>query len=190
MGKFSTIKKIDDRTFQITDYEYEHIGASVNVKYSSFVVLIVLIVGIVVGVVFLRNRDLSSENGESVSQTETEDVTVSGELILFSVDGFIIEESSTRYITREDLDKIERLSTEFQVSYKDLIDFAINEIYARYGCEFTFRTKFADFYNQYDWYLYMEKVSNVKFYMFNEYEQYNIILLVEEKKKLLKDTES
>lgn len=66
----------------------------------------------------------------------------------FDQDGFLIADSSQRYLTRADIDSLISKST---LPPKETLGYARNEIFARYGNEFE-TAKYRDHYSQYDWY--------------------------------------
>lgn len=95
----------------------------------------------------------------------------------FDEDGFIFRNSSREYLGEADLKRLEEISKETDYSYKDLIRFGVNEIYARYGYAFEKGGKYEQHYGSYDWYQTMQK-GKAAYEQFNIYEKANIDLLV------------
>lgn len=103
----------------------------------------------------------------------------------FSDEGYVFPLSNKNYLSNEDIEALEAISDNyFNYSYKDCLDFAINEIYARHGQVFNAENKYYDFYNQYDWYQAIPKCDDVIWSTFNDFEKKNINLLVQYEESL------
>lgn len=97
----------------------------------------------------------------------------------FSKNGFIFPQSSSKYISQDDLEDLKELSHKTEYTYRELLNFSLNEIYARKGLQFT-TEEFDNFYNQYPWYKNMDKKSAIEWEMFNTYEKHNLTLIINE----------
>lgn len=116
--------------------------------------------------------DSEDAEHEVIVTYEDEDIAIEGtkEYVpeQFKISGFIFYDSDRRYLTEEELDQL----TEAEVRI------AINEIYARCGYKFNLKQDMVDHFNALPWYhgteTDMDKVAKT----FNEYEEYNVRLLV------------
>lgn len=178
MDKFSTIKRTDDNTIQITDYETQTRQYGFKLKYSTLVVLIVIVIAAICIVLILSNS--RNQNKNNADRIESGAASLSP----FSEDGFILSNSSTQYITSKDFNVIKNKAEKSDYSYGELLRYSVNEIYARHGYRFISGGKFDSFYSQYQWYLDTKKVDEVSWGKLNEYEQYNLCMLVEEEDAL------
>jgi hypothetical protein len=86
--------------------------------------------------------------------------------------GFIFSDSDIRYLTGDDIDNLDNSSDHSQ---EQLVQYAINEIYARNHYKFRSENIYK-FYNQFSWYSgYLDAGETVA--RFNEYEQSNVDFL-------------
>lgn len=112
----------------------------------------------------LEHDVIVSYEDESISLENTREYTPSQ----FKISGFVFYDSDRRYLTEEELDRL----TEAEIRI------AINEIYARCGYKFNLKQDMVDHFNALPWYhgteTDMDKVAKT----FNEYEEYNVRLLV------------
>lgn len=98
----------------------------------------------------------------------------------FSGNGNIFSESSIRKLSDNEIETLKSQSYQYiMFSYEDLLDFSINEIYARHGYIFEQNGKYDKFYKKYEWYQKTTKKNNVEWNEFNAAEKYNINKLVE-----------
>lgn len=99
----------------------------------------------------------------------------------FNEQGFLFAESSKQYLTSDEIwnqiDETLKL-TNNTYSRDELLGFARNEIFARHGNLFD-TPKYANHYNQYDWYARIDELHKVDYSELNEYETANIALLLE-----------
>lgn len=200
MNKFSSIKKIDENTFQINEYDICCYKFGIKLKYSSIIlgVIICIVVANIWNsykhnngeIEFVHNiinepvknstaveRNLSfPEEGTVTKSTGNEHNSP------FTEDGFILPNSSNCYLSEEDLNFLDNIAEKTGYSYSLLCRFAINEIYARNG--YFFKTQeFNEFYSTYQWYKDLYKVEEVPWGELNEYERYNLTLLLSEENK-------
>ena len=78
------------------------------------------------------------------------------------------------------VDKIEALEPQYQALSDAELTYAINEIYARHG--YIFRSaELAEYYGQYPWYTPTTSSDEFSVDCFNQYEQQNWKLLVDER---------
>jgi len=154
----------------------------VSVTPGKMVAILSFLALLCVGVVAITNTYIETPPD---IVTETDPITSNSMNIEkaspFSSNGFLFPRSNSNYITQEDLENLKKCAHETEYTYRDLLNFAVNEIYARHGYQFT-SEKFDLFYNQYLWYKNMDKESTITWEMFNTYEQKNLDLLIDEQK--------
>lgn len=152
----------------------------VSVTPQKMGVILFFLALLCVGVVAVRNAGIETSPGiADDSEPTVPNSTNLEKLFPFSDNGFVFPQSSSKYITQEDLENLKSLAYETEYTYRDLLNFSINEIYARHGYQFT-TEKFDNFYNQYLWYSGIDKKSTITWEMFNTYEQDNLKLLIKE----------
>lgn len=174
MKQYSTIQKVNDSEFIVTDYEKIYKQKTITIKYSTIFIVILLLIASVCVSFYLKNR---------YGNVASDETAVCSDICYpFSDDGFVFPLSNSQYLTSEDIDMLKAKATESEYTYQELLRFSINEIYARHGFLFL-GGKFEKFYCQYQWYLDLEKVETVNWSKFNVYEQKNIALLVDEEKR-------
>lgn len=96
------------------------------------------------------------------------------EAFIMDENGFVFSDSSERYLSSQEIALLKDCE---EYSYKDLIRYSINEIYARHGYHFEEGGKYWNHYSLFSWYSEMPK-QHVTYEMLNEYERANIDLLV------------
>lgn len=103
----------------------------------------------------------------------------------FDKNGFLFSDSAERYLTRDEIYALKEVEN---YKFKQLLEFARKEIYARHGFLFNKKEKYYKFYMQYDWYSGMKhKRLRVVKKELNKYEKKNIkkikkIISIEAKK--------
>ena len=102
---------------------------------------------------------------------------------LFAKEGVIFKDSNERELHMEE---IEALKQRADMSYKEALAYARNEIYARMGYAFNKEGgKYTEHYSQYEWYRNIEK-RKITEDMFNRYERVNIDLILKAEDELEK----
>ena len=101
----------------------------------------------------------------------------------FSYDGFIFPYSSSTRLTRSEILDLQDVAEVNGESYRNLLRFAANEIYARHGYQFDSSGRFDTFYSQFEWYRSLVKQTIVEWAEFNETERYNLGLILAEEEK-------
>ncbi len=130
-----------------------------GIKKGLTVMVIFLVIVSIVFVPLVSTRNIK----KSTEKTEA-----------FDNNGFVFSDSNTRSLTKTEVENLKKYT---EYSYEDLINFSINEIYARQGGTFKSGGKFEQYYNQYSWYRNIEK-KEVTENMLNRFEKNNIDLLV------------
>lgn len=113
------------------------------------------------------------------SMYESTIVNPSEELNSFYETGIVFPDSSSRFLSSEE---IESLEYDYSNSL-EVIQYAINEIYAREGYEFN-SPEWKNYYSQFSWYHslgFSEKETRDRF---NEYENENIINLLKKREQI------
>lgn len=182
MKEFTTFRKIDDSTIEITTYTQHKFGTSAKISYGKIAAVVLTVIFCSVTFFFATYKDTSE-----IETTYQEDYSAvldenDDRFIPFSSDGFVFPESSTQYITSDDLDNLAMISVESDYTYQELLRFSVNEIYARHGYQFIPGGSFDVFYSQYQWYTESIKVD-VTWDLFNDYEQHNLNLLLNEESR-------
>ena len=184
MNKYSTIKKIDDDTFQISEYDTRTYQFGIKFKYSSLLwIALIIVVCIVIAIICgLHKQDAdNTEDTINISNESQENVKTIERNSPFFDDGFVLPNSSNIYLTTDDLNDLKSKAEKSDYTYSELLRYAVNEIYARHG--YLFKTKeLEEFYSQYQWYIELQKIIEVPWGKMNEYEQSNLILLLNEEK--------
>ena len=101
----------------------------------------------------------------------------------FSRDGFLFPDSSTVRLTTSEIRELRDVAAANAETYRDLLRYAVNEIYARHGYRFESGLRFDAFYSQFEWYRALPKQSTVSWSEFNDVESYNLGLLLAEEEK-------
>lgn len=94
--------------------------------------------------------------------------------VCFDPDGFLFSNSSNEYLST---DELYDLKNKEDHSFKELLGFARNEIYARHGYPFKKDGVYYQHYSQYEWYNDMEH-KNVSDGELNQYEITNVKMIV------------
>ena len=113
--------------------------------------------------------------------TEKEEITNDNTNIsiedVFDENGFIFADSNVRYLSDNDIieliDIIRIDGTVDNNLLAEILGFARNEIFARYGNAFN-TEKYINHYYQYGWYTYMDKTPDIGFESLNEVEIANV----------------
>jgi len=162
----------------ITQKTYEVHQSQTNYSSNTRTILVAAIAIIVLAAIvfFIVN----SRNEPKATQPLTFDATIPQGT--FTNDGFIFPNSDKIFLTREQLGILHEKSAQSQssgtpYSYRQLLRFSINEIYARKGFQFIQGGEYDLFYSQYDWYNHLEK-REAPDSLFNQYEKANVDLLV------------
>lgn len=179
MEEFSTIRKIDDSTIEIATYEMERIGTSFTISFGKILVIILIVIFCSL-TFFLATHNNATETDKTY--LEDYNTVFDKDGVIFSPEGFVFPESSTQYITSNDLDNLVVISNESDYTYQELLRFAVNEIYARHGYQFAPGGRFDAFYSQYQWYVESIK-ADVTWDMFNDYECHNLNLIINEEER-------
>ncbi len=120
------------------------------------------------------NKWLSGEKEEEAEKTPEEVVREDS-----AVEGFLFPDSDIRHLDEQD---IESLRNSKDDSLQHLLRQAVNEIYARHGCDFT-GSPYEGFFDRFDWYQDQEKCSSGEARAdMNEIEGDNINFLVEKER--------
>ena len=90
-------------------------------------------------------------------------------------DDYILPQSSTAYLSESDLAGMD----------SDMIQMAINEIYARHGRKFVMESV-QDYFNAKSWYVGTVEAEDFDIKVMNQYESANIDLMVKVMEKLKK----
>lgn len=98
---------------------------------------------------------------------------------IFSENGFIFQNSSYALLATTDIENL-RARENSDITFGDMLQYAINEIYARHGRRFT-AAEYNNFYTKYEWYT--PTVNEVYWEEFNEFEKNNITLLLNVQKE-------
>jgi len=133
-------------------------------------------VGIIIAIIISIQKRGTEQTNQVTPATST---VTSTEEKLYIQDGFIFPDSDKRYLTE---DEIATIIGDKNHSREEIIQYAINELYARHHYSFQTET-WNDYYSSFSWYtdegLSMEEAKA----QFNAYEDYNLKLLVKEQKK-------
>lgn len=170
-----------------------------QVQRHRYLVLIVLTVLGIVSIVSITTAN--NEANEQYQKTAITDLrrsdgeTVDGEKMqnhldgspagtdlspVFSENGFIFQNSSYELLTNEDIENLRNREIAKGITFKAMLQYAINEIYARHGRRFT-AEEYINFYTGYEWYT--PTVDEVCWAEFNEFEKSNITSLIDVQKK-------
>lgn len=164
-NKVSTIKKIDENTFAITDYEVFQPNIKFHIKIKIKIVLLFVIIALAcIFVAIYNNNSIPFTN--DIQNTK-----------VINESGFVFPNSSTSYLSADDIQVLEDKSYNSGYIYQELLRLAINEIYARHGYQFIKGEQYDVFYRQFDWYNNIKK-SSVSWSQFNEIEKSNLTLLI------------
>ena len=171
-NKYSTIKKIDDSTVKVTDYTNIEVVKTLKIKYSVIIAIIVLMITIAV-VARIFNRFVTKEDRGAINTNISKEQGIT----VFTEDGFVFENSSLEYLNQKDIESLRDMADGSEYTFSELLRFTVNEIYARHGYNFV-KKEYADFYNNYTWYISLDKVKSVEWEEFNDYEQKNLTLIL------------
>ena len=185
MNKYSSIKKIDENTFQITEYDTRCYNFGIKIKYSYiFCIIIAVIICIVITNIYRSyGHNLQSTDCSNNISNELEEISmVPEDNYPFSDDGFVFPNSSNCYLAEENLRELYDRAEKTGYSYSLLLRHSVNEIYARNGYRFK-NQELDEFYSKYQWYNDLSKVVEVSWKKMNNYEQKNLTLLLNEEQK-------
>lgn len=174
MAKFSTFELDSDNRINYADHTVINVSIKKNIlKLLVFLCLLGLLVYWV-----LPDANTEASTIETISQP-----TVLLAPPYFSHDGFLFSDSSTVRLSTSEIRGLRDVAAANGESYRNLLRYAVNEIYARHGYRFEAGLKFDKFYSQFEWYRVLPKQSTVAWAEFNEVERYNLGLLLAEEEK-------
>lgn len=140
---------------------------------------LIVVVCLIVLLVFWGNGQLSllepKPTGDTLNSVENGGVLESqGTGSVWLKTGYLFSDSDERYLTADDIMMLSQIDG---YSQKELLRFAVNEIYARHHYLFS-DEEYLVFFNRYAWYDgYLDAESSVS--SFNEVEHKNIAILLE-----------
>ena len=169
------VEETPDR-FIVHKYEKRQPRISLTISSSWWILLFAIVGFIVISVHNNANHEDSGRGTFDSDKIESE--FADGENLLSSSSfnweetGFIFVNSDFELITEE---QIHKASEQFNIPESEVIQYAINELYARHHYRFN-NTRWAEFYGQFDWYcgtLSIEDARNE----FNGVEIENLLIL-------------
>lgn len=178
MGRLSKWKQDAEGNIYNTDY----FVLDVSTKHIS--VIVVASVALVC-LVLLFAMPSSQIAPDSDAVTTLPSVSVPSQNIpsYFSYDGFLFPYSSTTRLSTSEIRDLRNVAAANNESYRNLLRYAMNEIYARHGYQFDSGRRFDTFYSQFEWYRSLPKQTTVSWAEFNETERYNLGLILAEEEK-------
>ncbi len=179
MNEYSTIRKVDDSTVEITTYVHYGTKKLITIKFSAIIAFVAMVACILIAHFALTNANNGTGSQDLPCNQPVGEEDCSRAVLPFSNDGFVFPQSSSQYISQDDLDNLRLIADASDYSYQELLRFAVNEIYARHGYQFIPSGRFDVFYSQYPWYTESAKVD-VTWDMFNACEQHNLNLILNE----------
>ena len=141
---------------------------------ALLVILVIILCGVILYVFNNQKNQLMSEKGNMVNQFDypaSVPPDSAQSPTRFSETGIVFPDSDKRFLTIQDVNELS-LFTEY--SEKELLRYAINELYARHGYSFT-STKYAEHYKKYGFNSFTDAESAIA--DFNEYELANLTFL-------------
>ena len=88
-------------------------------------------------------------------------------------EGYLFADSSSIYLDDKDIELLYQIGSDHNIHIIDLLQAAINEIYARNGYSFL-DNKYRNFYEQTSWYIDQSLTQEETTNYFNSYESYNV----------------
>lgn len=169
--------KIDYTTTKTTNGGHWYVSFGlIEVKLRVLLLICATIVGIVLILKSYYNSCTIQDDEKNISYswTELQSDTASTNLqraSSFSYCGMVFPDSNERYLTDRDIDSLNEIAG---YTERELLRYAINELYARHN--YLFQTKkYADHYNKYGFDGYYDAETAVAH--FNEYERANLLFL-------------